>query len=162
MIKILEPIDIKPLIDSYNALESGMQWSNYGVKGNRQVGLQYKEDDDPWTSAVGKSKGNDLSYNKLNPFFKDTIFETLINKYNFKRTRLMWVGPFACYSMHNDETPRVHIPLITNPDCYFVFKHGMISNLSIGYVWRVDTRRRHTFMNCSEQPRLHLVGVVES
>jgi hypothetical protein len=63
--------------------------------------------------------------------------------------------------MHKDETPRIHIPLITNLECYFVFRTGAIINLKQDYVWWVDTRRIHTFMNCSSVPRLHLVGVVE-
>lgn len=160
MITVIESIDITDILDAYFAVEDKIQWTNYGHKG-RQTGLQYKDSEDVWTSAVGKSQGDELAYTAINPFFKDTIFENLINKHNLKRTRLMWVGPYACYSMHKDETPRVHIPLITNPECYFVFKDGSIKNLHKGYVWWVDTRLRHTFINCSDQHRLHLVGVVE-
>jgi hypothetical protein len=161
MIKLLETINTQPILDAYNLLETSIQWTMYGHKG-KQTGLQYKDNEDPWTSAVGKSQGKELEYTHLNSLFKNTIFETIINKYNFKRTRLMWVGPYACYSMHKDETPRIHIPLITNSDCYFVFRHGKIMNLSKGVAWWVDTTQTHTFMNCSEHPRLHLVGVVES
>lgn len=161
MIRIIEPIDVTPILASYFLLESSIQWTNYGHKG-KQVGLQYKDNEDPWSSAVGKSQGDELTYTDLNPFFKNTIFEELIIKYNFKRTRLMWVGPYACYSMHKDATPRVHIPLITNQDCYFVFKNGEMKNFLKDAVWWVDTTKTHTFMNCSEYPRLHLVGAVES
>ena len=73
----------------------------------------------------------------------------------------MWVGPYACYSMHRDSTPRVHIPLITNSECYFVFKHGIIKHLESGQVHYTNTTIKHTFMNCSDQYRLHLVGAVE-
>lgn len=161
MIKTIEPIDVTPILDSYRELESSIQWASYGIK-NKQAGLQYRDSEDPWTSAVGKSQGHELEYTTLNPFFKDTIFETLINKYNLKRTRLMWVGPWACYSMHYDRTPRVHIPLITNPECYFVFFPHLIKHLPLGSVYWTDTTRRHTFMNCSADDRLHLVGVVDS
>jgi hypothetical protein len=160
MIKLLSHIDTQPLLAEYHRLEKDIQWTDYGHKG-KQSGLQYKVDEDPWTSAVGKSQGEELAYTNLNPFFKDTIFEEIINKYNLLRTRLMWVGPYACYSMHRDETPRIHVPLITNPECYFVFHAGELSNLTTNNVWWVDTRLRHTFMNCSDQHRLHLVGVVE-
>ena len=161
MIKILSQIDIQPILDSYNQLEKDMKWVQYEHKG-KQVGLQYKQGDDPWTGAVGRGKGNDLEYTELNPFFKNTIFETIITKYNFKRTRLMWVGPYACYSMHKDTTPRIHIPLITNPDCYFVFRTGTLINLTKDHVWWVDTTKTHTFMNCSKEHRLHLVGAVDA
>jgi hypothetical protein len=159
MITILETINYKLVLDAYNLLESSIQWTDYGHKG-KQTGLQYKDNEDPWTSAVGKSNGEELSYTNLNPFFKDTIFEELIDKYKLLRTRLMWVGPYACYSIHKDETSRIHIPLITNSECYFLFRTGRLTNLKTGFVWRVDTTKAHTFINCSDQHRLHLVGVV--
>lgn len=160
MIKLLSHIDVQPLLAEYNQLEKDIQWIEYGHKG-KQSGLQYKIDEAHWTSAVGKSQGDELAYTNLNPFFKDTIFEEIINKYNLVKTRLMWIGPYACYSMHNDQTPRIHIPLITNSECYFVFQAGKLSNLTTNSIWWVDTRLRHTFMNCSAHHRLHLVGVVD-
>jgi hypothetical protein len=161
MIKILESIDYEFILENYNNIEKDIIWTDYGYKG-KQAGLQYRDEEPHWTSAVGKSPGDELSYNKLNPFFKDTIFEELIIKHKLYRTRLMWVNPYACYSIHKDETPRIHIPLITNSECFFVFRHGSISNLKQGSIFWVDTRMPHTFMNCSEAPRLHLVGVVET
>jgi hypothetical protein len=160
MIKIIDTIDVENILTQYQQLENIIQWTDYGHKG-RQAGLQYRVNEDPWISAVGQYGGQEIQYNNLNPFFKDTVFETLINKYNLKRTRLMWVGPYACYSMHRDQTPRIHIPLITNPECYFVFKQGSILHIPAGGVNWVDTTKFHTFMNCSNSLRLHLVGVVE-
>jgi hypothetical protein len=161
MIKVLEPIDITDILNSYNSLESEIQWTDMGHKG-KQAGLQYKENEDPWTSAVGRSKGNDLLCNIINPIFKNTVFEEIINKYNFKRTRVLWVGPYACYSIHHDETPRIHIPLITNPGCLFLFRYGIPEHMPTGFVYWADTRKDHTFINCSDQHRLHLVGTVDS
>lgn len=160
MINLLSNIDVQPLLDEYSRLEKDIQWTEYGHKG-KQTSLQHKTDDDPWTSSVGKSRGKELDYTNLNPFFKDTIFEKIINDYKLFKTRLMWVGPYACYSMHRDDTPRVHVPIITNPECYFVFKQGLISHIPVGSTYWVDTTKFHTFMNCSDSPRLHLVGIVE-
>jgi hypothetical protein len=159
MIKQIEQADFSYLLDTYKVLEDYIQWTDYGHKG-KQAGLQYRKGEDPWTSAVGKSKGNELSYTNLNPFFKGTDFDVIITKYNFLRTRLMWVGPFACYSMHRDQTPRLHIPLITNPNCYFIINEKVVHIPADGLYW-VDTTKVHTFINCSDQPRLHLVGVVD-
>lgn len=159
MIKLLAHIDVHPILDEYNRLEKDIQWTDYGNK--KQTGLQFKDAEDPWDSSVGKSKGDELSYTNLNTFFKETIFEEVINKYNLIRTRLMWVSPMTCYSMHTDSTPRIHIPIITNPECYFVFKNGTIQHMPAGLVYWADTTQYHTFMNCSNMPRLHLVGVVE-
>jgi hypothetical protein len=183
VIKILNDIDITDILAEYHKLESNIQWTSSGHKG-RQAGLQYKAETNPWNSetkinpetnqpwtqnewnsAVGRNQGMELSYNQLNPFFKDTIFEKLITDYKMTRTRFMWVNKMSCYSVHKDSTPRVHIPLITNPECYFVFKDGedaKLTHMKTGHVYWADTRKNHTFINCSEMERLHLVGVVES
>lgn len=161
MYKILDTINVQEIIESYNFLESQIQWTEYANKG-KQAGLQFKLNQDHWTSAVGKRMHNDLDYNELNPVFKDTIFEDIILKYNMTRTRLMWVNGMSCYSMHRDQTPRIQIPLITNPDCYFIFKIAPPIHLIKGNVYFVDTRNYHTFVNCSELNRLHLVGSIES
>lgn len=161
IVKLLRSIEVELLLDFYNKIESNIIWTEYGHKG-KQTGLQYRKGDEKWTSAVGKHIDNDLAYNNLNAAFKDTEFENIINEYNLTRSRLMWVNPFACYSMHQDQTPRLHIPLITNSECYFVFKHAKPLNLPIGGVYKVETRIPHTFINCSESPRLHFVGVLEN
>ena len=160
LIRNVGEIDTKPILESYFKLEENMHWYEGGTKG-RQSGLQYKPGEDPWFSAVGVSKGQELTYTEINPFFKDTIFEELINKYNVKRARLLWVNPMSCYSIHRDTTPRLHIPLITNPQCFFVFKQGLIEHLSVGRVYKLKTTELHTFMNCSEEGRLHFIGVLD-
>jgi hypothetical protein len=159
--RIIETIDVDSILECYRQLESQIQFTEYGHKGS-QAGVQYHADDDnPWTSAVGRSRGRELEYTELNPILKDTIFETIVNRYQFKKTRLMWVYPYACYTMHRDSTPRVHIPLVTNKETYFVFQRGLIKHLEPGFVHYTDTRVRHTFMNCSDEKRLHIVGAVE-
>jgi hypothetical protein len=158
--RTIDIIDVDPILNSFFKLDSGIVWTNYPL--GKQTGLQYKINEDHWTSAVGKSQGKELEYTELNPFFKDTIFETIINRYNLKRTRLMWINPKSCYSLHQDETPRIHIPLITNPECYFLFNPGSLLHLPINSVWWVNTKLKHTFLNCSEESRLHLVGIVEN
>jgi hypothetical protein len=159
--KILDSINIFDLLLAYKQLEPDIVWTNFLNKG-RQTSLQYKTGEDPWTSAVDKSRGDEFNFNNLNPYFKDTIFEDVINQYNLKKTRLMWVNEYACYSIHKDYSPRIHIPLITNPECYFFFRDEGIHHLATGSVYWVDTTKSHTFMNCSVMDRLHLVGIVES
>ena len=168
MIQEIDSIDISPILASYEELKNDMVWYEsidkkvnlYETQLKRQTGLQYIETEDPWFSAVGKLRKDESLFVNLNPYFKDTIFETLINKYKLVRTRLMWVPQYSCYSMHRDAAPRIHIPMITNPDCYFVFKKGIVEHLSCGKVYEVDTTEPHTFINCSSSPRLHFMGVV--
>jgi hypothetical protein len=157
MITIIDSLDIAPILKEYFQLEKSIAWTEYQQKG-KQTGLQYKPGEDPFSSSVGKRKDGDSLYREINPLFIGTIFESLLIKYKCTRSRLMWINPMSCYSMHKDETYRIQIPLITNPDCYFLFKHSTPIHLTSGYVYHADTRNIHTFINCSEYPRLHFVG----
>jgi hypothetical protein len=158
-IKQLATVPRTPLVEEYQSLEDKIIWFDYAEKG-KQCAVQYNPADPDMTqSGVGRlTVPDERVYNTLNPLFKDTIIERLINNYQLFRTRLMWVGPKTCYSMHRDKTRRIHIPIITNPGCYFVFADHPPVHINAGFAWGVDTKLWHTFMNCSEQPRLHLVG----
>jgi len=159
MFKIIDKVDIDDILSYYKSIEDRILWTNY-TKG-KQASVQYKTGEDPATSGLGKGNNTDLEYTHLNEFYKSSIFESLIHKYKLKRTRLMLVEPWACYSMHRDSTPRIHIPIITNPETYFVFKIGFITHLPAGNAYWVDTTKLHTFMNCSNEIRVHLMGSVE-
>lgn len=159
-VKVLDEIDITPFITAYQQLESGIIWNEY--PNGRQTGLQYTLGNDPWSDAVGRSKPG---YNwhkdvQLNQYFKGSVFEDFINRYNLTRTRFMWSRPCTCYSMHRDDSPRIHLPLVTNPDCYFVFKDEGLFHFEVGKVYWVDTTKPHTFINCSKDWRLHLLGAL--
>ena len=95
MIKILEQIDIQPILDFYTSVENDITWGEDYVSKGKQTGIQYKENTDPWLSAVGRSKGDELSHDQLNPFYKGTIIESLINQFNLKRTRLLWLNSWS-------------------------------------------------------------------
>jgi hypothetical protein len=158
--KKIDTFDVDEILKQYTELENNIVWRESSR--GKQAGIQYKEGENPWESAVGKFKDRtEESYSLLNPFFKDTIFEEIIKKHNLIRTRLMWVFPMSCYSFHNDVAPRIHYPLITDNECYFLFKKGELIHFPAGEVWWVDTRFKHTFLNASNVNRLHIVGVVK-
>ena len=157
--RILSSFDVQSILEFYTQIEKQIQWTQFNNA--KQAGLQYKDGDTPWTSAVGKSQGQEIEYSKLNEVFANSIFESLINQYNLKRTRLMWIDGKTCYSMHSDFTPRIHMPIITNDQSFLVFKEGCVAQLHSGLVYWTDTRKQHTAMNGGEYPRLHLVGVVK-
>lgn len=159
MIRIIESIDTVLILEEYKKIEKDIIWTEFGHKG-KQAGLQSRPGENPWTDAVDRSKGAEMTFDQINPFFIGTLFENLILKYQMKRTRLMWMGNFACYSMHADLTPRLHFPLITNDQSYMIFKKGLIENLPVGSVYWLDTRQEHTAINGSNDWRLHLVGCV--
>jgi hypothetical protein len=158
MITTLDTVQTSSILNDYKQLEDGIKWTEY--PNGKQTGLQYTADNDPWSDAVGRLKPeyNWVTDSKLNPYFKDTIFEELINKYKMIRTRLMWLKPYSCYSMHRDDTPRIHIPLVTNDHCFFVFRDKGCFNLAVGGVYLVDTTQYHSAMNCSTEWRLHILG----
>lgn len=165
MIKILDDIDIEKVVRQYSAIEDQIQWTEMPPH-HKQAGLQYADEtDNLWAGGTGKLSGlinPEHQYKNLNPILQGTIFEEIINRYNLVRTRFMWVNRMTCYSIHRDLSPRIHVPIITNPECYFVMKQGsegLIEHLSAGKVYWTDTRIHHTFMNCSLESRLHLIGV---
>lgn len=157
----LQKIDIDLYLDTYQKLENKIQWQTFskdgGLKG-KQVSLQYKEgDEDIWTSGTDKCKGRETLYNKLNPLITGTVFESIIDEFKLTRSRFMWLAPWSCYSMHYDSSGRLHIPLITNNQCFMVFKDG-VENLPVGWIYSVDTTKKHTAMNGSDHWRLHFIG----
>jgi hypothetical protein len=162
MINVISNIDIDTVVKQYLMIEEQIQWVHM-PPWRKQASLQYaKKSENLWADGTGKLAGTERQYNNLNPLLLGTIFEDIISEYKLVRTRFMWVNGMSCYSIHRDVSPRIHVPIITNPECYFVIKQGsegLIEHLSAGKVYWTDTRKHHTFMNCSLEPRLHLIGV---
>ena len=79
------------------------------------------------------------------------------------RIQLIWLGAGLDYPIHRDlHTPsRYHIPVITNPKCYWKFLHNGIQRLHMpadDRVWFLDPiNLSHTFVNSSNTTRCHLV-----
>lgn len=161
MITLIDTIESKQLLEYYYSIEKEIIWLDSGPKG-KQSGVQYLFNEDPFLSATGKGRFHDKMFNNLNSYYKDTIIEEIINRYQLYRTRWIWLNPFSCYSMHFDSSPRVHIPIITNQYCLFLFPPNQTFHLETGNVYKADTNKKHTFINCSTQPRLHLIGAVLS
>lgn len=160
----IDSINIVNILLEYHKIENQIDWFDNQAKG-KQCGLQYAEGEDVFHSATGKLKKDrkESEYCILNPLFKDTVFETIINKYKLFRTRLMWVHPYACYSIHKDKSARIHIPLVTNNKCLFIFPdEPKLIHLQAGKVFLVNTTLNHSFCNFSDHSRLHIVGCLEN
>ena len=106
----------------------------------------------------------EADFTVLNAPFRDTAIEELLQSIPYKlgRVRLMILPPKTCYSFHFDTTTRLHYAITTNPDCYLVERQQEQAKLfhvpADGWVYRMDTRLVHNAMNCSNEPRLHLVA----
>jgi hypothetical protein len=142
MIDILDTIDTIThvrLLKDYYQIEPKIEWIDF-VPQSKQFYLQL---DDEHT---------------IKSIIDNTTIEIYIKKYNLFRTRLLWLGPKSCYSLHRDFYKRIQIPLITNDQCFFVFKNGLVEHIPIGHICLVDSTLDHTAINGSDQWRLHLVG----
>ena len=104
-------------------------------------------------------------FRHIQPQFKDTAIEEYMVWLGVPvyRTRIMLSRPKTTYSIHRDYSPRLHLPLITNNQCLFLFTRPaqLIHMPSNGRTFWVDTRHSHTFLNSSVFDRLHLVMIVD-
>ena len=75
------------------------------------------------------------------------------------RTRIMTMSSKTCYSYHWDLSSRIHLPLVTNDDCFFVIEDNVYRTPADGSVYRVDTTKKHTFVNASFEKRIHIMGI---
>lgn len=122
-------------------------------------------------NGVGTSRGKDKdwerSFNQIHPMFKDTLIEDYLNWLGVPvhRTRIMCSREKSSYSIHKDLSPRLHLPLVTNQQCFFLFAEPDNTSLhhmpADGTTTWVDTRKLHSFINGSTERRLHLVMIVD-
>lgn len=80
------------------------------------------------------------------------------------RIRIMQMKPQSLYTFHHDLDVRYHFAIETNEDCKFVWPHHVSNEIAItkhipadGYLWWINTKAKHTFINASKKWRIHLV-----
>ena len=82
---------------------------------------------------------------------------------NPRRARITMVPPSGSTDMHRDGAPefysvRLHVPIITNPDCFFEYENGPKFHMkSDGSGLLVRVNQRHRACNLGESPRYHLI-----
>jgi hypothetical protein len=86
------------------------------------------------------------------------------------RTRIMRMPSKYCYSFHQDYSPRLHIPIITNTKCFFLLgtdNPNITGDEEIktypadGNYYYIDTTKYHTAVNASFEDRIHIVGCID-
>lgn len=87
------------------------------------------------------------------------VVEFLKLRYGVYRGRFMLMRYKTCLSMHVDQSPRLHIPIITNQDSFMVVD-DVVCRLQYGKSYIVDTRLPHTAVNSGKKDRTHLVFCV--
>lgn len=178
MVKIFPQIPVYKIPDlsfSLADLDSATQWAQkrFDFSQDKQISLtspcEMGQDVHVGTGSLFDFTRNqwiksESEFKYFIALFKPTYFYEIYRKvserlpFHLGRMRLMQLAPRTCYSMHQDPQLRFHIALQTNPHCYMAFnKEGLFHIPKDGHVYATDTRREHTAMNCSTEPRLHLV-----
>ena len=132
---------------------------------DNQISLQSLSDEDDWYCGVGMAtklkNSNETDYKFIQPSLKGSLIETVINKYGAYRARIMNLRPRSCYSLHADYSCRIHIPIVTNYQCWMTWPLTQdICHLEAGKAYWTNTRLRHTAFNGSMDNRIHIVMCV--
>lgn len=142
--------------------------STYGWGNLNQISLTHRPEithSERYFDGIGSlPKGcKESDFSMLNQDLIGTYIEEIINliPYKLGRIRLMKMKHRSCYSVHQDSTMRIHIPLITNPQALMIWTdHSIIVHMPIGDIYLTDTTLKHTAMNGSMEERIHIVGAL--
>lgn len=119
-----------------------------------------------WHTGIGRisdlEEKDETKYCYLNPELKGTPIGNLIEKHRAFRTRIMAMIPKACYSIHQDPSKRIHVPIRTNPSAWMAWPlNNHMCHMPTGSVYLTDTTLPHTFFNAGTEARIHLVMGVD-
>ena len=137
----------------------GSRMSGISVQHRKNISL-------PWSSIDGLESlrhydkdCTEEDFNIVHKNFKNTEYEQIVNDFNLVRSRLMLLKGKSCYSIHQDNSWRLHIPIETNLNCLFYFpEHKEHFHLEEGKVYMVNTTERHAFFNAGWDNRIHFIG----
>ena len=167
--KLVTDVELLGINKFLNTNYNQMSVQHRGVTGD----IQYKEscnslfyDWDRYDPSIHtevplkREKLSEDTFNITCDIFKDTytgyVIDLLKTRFNVYRGRYMQLKYKNCLSMHTDETKRLHIPLITNPDAFMVIDNKVYT-LPFGKAYIADTTFNHTAINAGKKDRLHLV-----
>ena len=98
----------------------------------------------------------ETDFTELN--FNLPYINSIIEKLDMYRTRVLVLKPKTCYSIHSDPTKRIHIPIITNKKCWLIVNQEVMHLPADGRYYEIDTTQKHTALNGSWEDRIHIVG----
>lgn len=133
---------------------------------DEQISLQGTKDNlDPlW--GIGKFNEKckigmkEIDFNIL--LFDIPYINSIIKDLKMYRTRVMNLKSKTCYTIHKDNTKRIHIPIQTNENCFIIIDKEVKHLPADGNYHVVDTTQYHTAVNASWENRIHLVGIIET
>lgn len=134
------------------------------------LSLHYDWDNHDSTDPTSKPKMRDvildeIDFTEVCDFLKGTYTEEVINIFNEKygavRGRYMMMNWKTCLTYHNDQTTRIHLPLVANEDCFMIID-DKVEKLQEGITYHVDTTKKHTALNAGRHLRFHMVFCLPS
>ena len=142
------------------------------LNGIYQLGVQTssadKSNPEQYYESIGRITPGliEADFTHIHPELKDGFIEKFINSigdYKLVRTRIMYMNPKTCYSIHMDPTDRIHLPILTNISCFMIFpENSVVKHMPAdGTVYYTKTTTNHTFINGSTLPRIHLVSSID-
>lgn len=161
-VKFIKDVNINLIKNEVNLLFEKYPF----LKKQSQISLQsFRENgiiEEDWKCSIGKMdnlsrKETDYKY----PLFPELdIINHYLEQQNAYRSRLMISSPKTCMTIHQDASPRIHIPVTTNPNCIMIID-DIVYRLEEGKMCWTDTTKFHTAVNASHDYRIHIVGCVK-
>ena len=89
--------------------------------------------------------------------YTKTIIDKLKTHMPFNSVYYRYLHTATCYYWHFDSMQTcLHIPLITNEGCKFVYEDAVFHMPADGSVYIVNNGKPHSFMNAGSADRLHI------
>lgn len=157
--EVIDKIDLERLKEELSTIEYDTQICLQGITNQMDpfLGIGTEGSKNSWER---KQNHSHMPIDFVVPLFDIPYTNSIMEKYNFFYTRLMLVKPKTCYSYHRDRCKRIHIPLVTNEDAWFIIEKEIFHLPADGSVYLVDTTKMHTVVNTSSENRTHLVGQI--
>jgi len=141
-------IGLKPEDELYDSCGSLIyDWDNYDAKVHSKIPRKEKIlTKELFTSTPVVFQKTVLQ--EVNDYF--------VKEYDVVRGRIMVLGAKSTLTYHTDDSPRIHIPLITSRDSLFIIE-DIIYRLEYRKTYFVNTLKKHTAVNTNFLSRVHLV-----
>lgn len=132
-------VDVELLLSEAKALKS-LNWVESSMQ--KKFSLLYKF---KWKTDI-----NPMPYTM-------SVLDSLKKEMPYNSVYYRYVKPYTCYNWHIDKMATcIHIPLITNEGCKFVYDDKVFSMPADGSVYIVNNSIPHSFMNAGHMDRLHI------
>ena len=129
---------------------------------DEQICLQGTETNKDPFAGIGLLKNTPEKEIKFTYLLFDIPYiNSIIKEHDLYRVRLMNLKSKTCYSYHRDQGKRLHIPIITNDNCFFVVDDEIKRYPADGKYYIVNTSKKHTAVNASWEDRIHLIGNIK-